>query len=75
MNFTASFLNRAGSANITLHLHLAVGQLAAILLATEDIIASPVDSADALGRLSLDDTLCITLVRRQSGVRTADLEV
>ena len=75
MNFTANFLDGAGSANVTLDLHLAVGQLAPICLCTEDIRLRPVDAVNALGTLSCMIADSIALQSREGGVRAALLKV
>ena len=51
MDLAAGPLDGAASAHVALHLDLAVGQLAAILLATEDVVLRPLDAVDALGAL------------------------
>lgn len=61
MHLTTCVLDRAASTNIALHLHLAVGQFAAVLLAAEDMVARPMDAVDALGALTLQMTHRVAL--------------
>lgn len=75
MDFTARFLDGASSANVTLHLHLAVGQLAAVRLVAKHMLFGPMDAVNALGSFSCMSAAGLALQCRERGVRASFLEV
>ena len=75
MDLAAGLLDGAPPAHVALHLDLAVGQFAAVLLAAEDVVMSPFDAVDALGALIPLHTHGIAFQLGQRGVGAALLEL
>jgi len=63
LHFTACSLDTASSADVAIHLHLAVGQSAFVALGTKDMIGHPVDTILAFGGFTTQSALRITLQR------------
>ena len=68
-------LDGACTANVAIHLHLAVGKGTLVPLGAEDMVGHPVDSVFAFGGLATHSALGVTLQGRKGGPTTFKLQV